>query len=168
MCTLFDCWTLFSHNCSFSNYFYHLKTLTPYWLDCPTSCFQVEIRMASIRPLPTQLQVGWRQVGLFMYIQGKQQTALLLVNHCDCKVVLIFVCHFFYTKNCCSAGSRNDLQYNGSNDDLDWRIDFKYLNFVCFIKYLISRVIKDCFIEWKCLRLSTCDLTLSRLHFSKF
>ena len=34
------------------------------------------------------------------------------------------------------------LQYDGSNDDLDCRTDFRYLNFVCIIKYLRSRVIK--------------------------
>ena len=106
--------------------------------------------------------------GLFMYIQGKQLTVLLLVNHCDCKVVLIFVCHFFYTKNCCSAGSRNDLQYDGSNDDLDWRIDFKYLNFVCIRKYLRSRVIKGCFFEWKCLHLSNFNLRLDLIKTSFF
>ena len=39
------------------------------------------------------------------------------------------------------------VQYDGSNDDLDWRIEFKYLNFVCITKYLRSRVIKGCFIE---------------------
>ena len=38
-----------------------------------------------------------------------------------------------------------NLQYNGSNDELDWRIDFKYFNII--VKYLRSRVIKDCFIE---------------------
>ena len=37
------------------------------------------------------------------------------------------------------------LQYDGSNDDLDWRIDFRYLNFVYIIKYLRSKVIKGCF-----------------------
>ena len=33
------------------------------------------------------------------------------------------------------------LQYDGSKDDLDWRIDFKYLIFICIIKYLRSRLI---------------------------
>ena len=54
----------------------------------------------------------------------------------------------------------NVIQYDGSNDDLDWRIDFRYLNFVCIIKYLRFRVIKGCFIEWKCLRLSNFNLQL--------
>ena len=39
------------------------------------------------------------------------------------------------------------LQYDGSNHDLDWRIDFRHLNFVCMIQYLRSKVIKGCFIE---------------------
>ena len=33
------------------------------------------------------------------------------------------------------------VQYDGSKDDLDWRIDFKYHNFICIIKYLRSRLI---------------------------
>ena len=40
-----------------------------------------------------------------------------------------------------------ELQYNGSNDDLDWRIDFRYPNFICIMKYLRSRLIKGCSIE---------------------
>ena len=40
-----------------------------------------------------------------------------------------------------------ELQYNGSNDDLDWRIDFRYPNFICIIKYLRFRLIKGCSIE---------------------
>ena len=39
------------------------------------------------------------------------------------------------------------LQYDGSNDDLDCRIDFRYLDFICIIKYLRSRLIKDCAVE---------------------
>ena len=39
------------------------------------------------------------------------------------------------------------LQYDGINDDLDCWIDFKYLIFICIIKYLRSRVIKGCLIE---------------------
>ena len=33
-------------------------------------------------------------------------------------------------------------KYDVSNDDLDWRIDFKYPNFICIIKYMRSRLIK--------------------------
>ena len=40
-----------------------------------------------------------------------------------------------------------EVQYDGSNDDLDWRIDFRHLNFICIIKYLRSRLIKGCSIE---------------------
>ena len=60
------------------------------------------------------------------------------------------------------------IQYDGSNDDLDWRIDFRYLNFVCIIKYLRSRLIKGCFIEWKCLRLSNFNLRLDLIKTSFF
>ena len=49
----------------------------------------------------------------------------------------------------------HELQYDGSNNDLDWRMDFRYLYFICIIEYLRSRLIKGC---------STCDLTLLRLH----
>ena len=42
---------------------------------------------------------------------------------------------------------REKVQYHGSKDDLDWRIDFKYLNFICFIKCLRSILIKSCSIE---------------------
>ena len=38
----------------------------------------------------------------------------------------------------------NEIQYDVSKDDLDWRKDFKYLNFICFMKNLRSRLIKDC------------------------
>ena len=31
------------------------------------------------------------------------------------------------------------IQCDGSNDDLDWRIDFKYPNFICIIEYLRFR-----------------------------
>ena len=55
---------------------------------------------------------------------------------------------------------RRLLQYDGSNDDLDWRIEFRYLNFICIMKYLRSRLIKSCFIEWKCLHLSNINLRL--------
>ena len=39
------------------------------------------------------------------------------------------------------------VQYDGSNDDLDWRIEFRYPNFICIMKYLRSRLIKGGFIE---------------------
>ena len=52
------------------------------------------------------------------------------------------------------------VQYDGSNDDLDWRIDFKYPNFMCIIKYLQFKLIRSCSIEWKCLRLSNFNLRL--------
>ena len=38
-------------------------------------------------------------------------------------------------------------KYDVSNDDLDWRIDFKYPNFICITEYLRSRLIKRCSIE---------------------
>ena len=54
----------------------------------------------------------------------------------------------FY-QNCTTyeKGQSLEVQYNGSNDDLDWRIDFRYPNFISIIKYLRSRLIKGCFIE---------------------
>ena len=42
---------------------------------------------------------------------------------------------------------RSNIQYDGSNEDLDWRIDFRYSNFICIIKYLRFRLIKGCSIE---------------------
>ena len=43
--------------------------------------------------------------------------------------------------------NNGQLQYDGSNDDLDWRINFRYLNFICIIKYLRFKLNKSCFIE---------------------
>ena len=60
------------------------------------------------------------------------------------------------------------VQYDGSNDDLDWRIDFRYPNFICIIKYLRSRLSKGCFIEWKCLHLSNFNLRLDLIKTSFF
>ena len=60
------------------------------------------------------------------------------------------------------------LQYNGSNDDLDWRIDFKYLNFICIIKCLRSTLIKGCSIEWIYLHLSNFNLRLDLIKTSFF
>ena len=60
------------------------------------------------------------------------------------------------------------VQYDGSNDYLDRRIDFRFLNFVCIIKYLRSRIIKGCFIEWKCLRLLNFNLRLDLIKTSFF
>ena len=39
------------------------------------------------------------------------------------------------------------IQYDGSNDDLDWRIDVKYLDIIGIVKYLRSRLIEGCSIE---------------------
>ena len=36
----------------------------------------------------------------------------------------------------------NQIQYNGSKDDLDWRADFKYLNFIIRMKKLRFMLIK--------------------------
>ena len=60
------------------------------------------------------------------------------------------------------------IQYDGSNDDLDWRIDFRYLNFICIIQYLRSRVIKGGFIESKSLRLTNLHLRLDHIKTSFF
>ena len=46
-----------------------------------------------------------------------------------------------------------NIQYDGSNDDLDWRIDFKYFDFILIVKYLRFTLIKDCSIKSKCLSL---------------
>ena len=60
------------------------------------------------------------------------------------------------------------LKYDGSNDNLDWRIDFKYLDFICIIKYLRSRLIKGCSIEWMYLRISRFNLRLDLIKTSFF
>ena len=60
------------------------------------------------------------------------------------------------------------IQYHGSNDDLYWRIDFRYLDFICIIKHLRSWLIKVCSIEWKCLRLSNFNLRLDLIKTSFF
>ena len=60
------------------------------------------------------------------------------------------------------------LQYNGSNDDLDWRIDFRYPNFICIMKYLRSRLIKGCSIEWMHLHLLNLNLWLDLIKTSFF
>ena len=41
----------------------------------------------------------------------------------------------------------NKIQYDGSNDALDWRIDFRYPNFIYIMKYLRFRLNKGCSIE---------------------
>ena len=60
------------------------------------------------------------------------------------------------------------LQYNGSNDYLDWRIDIRYLNFDCIIKYFRSRLIKGCSIQWMHLRLLNLNLWLDLIKTSFF
>ena len=60
------------------------------------------------------------------------------------------------------------LQYDGSNDDLDWRIDFRYPDFICIMKFLRSRLIKGCTTEWKYLRLSNFKLRLDLFKTSFF
>ena len=40
------------------------------------------------------------------------------------------------------SGCRTDVQYDGSKDNLDWRMNFRYLNFIRFIKNLRSILIK--------------------------
>ena len=60
------------------------------------------------------------------------------------------------------------LQYDGSNDDLDWRIDFRCLNSNFIVKYLRFTLIKDCFIKWKHLRLSNLNLQLDLTKTSFF
>ena len=61
-----------------------------------------------------------------------------------------------------------DLQYNGSNDDLDWRIYFRYRNLIFIMKYLRSRLIKSCSIEWMHLRLLNLNLWLDLIKTSFF
>ena len=73
----------------------------------------------------------------FLVVTGKWKHSLTL---------LVFSIHDdFSFKD--QVGLFYKIQYDGSNDDLDWRLDFKYLNFVCIIKHLRPRVIKGCFIE---------------------
>ena len=50
------------------------------------------------------------------------------------------------------------VQYDMSNDDLDLRIDLRYFNFNCVMKYLRSRLIKGCSIERMHLRLLNFNL----------
>ena len=57
-----------------------------------------------------------------------------------------------------------DVQYDGSKDDLDWSIDFKYFSFICIIKYLRFRLIKGCSIEWICSHLSSFNLPLDLIR----
>ena len=40
--------------------------------------------------------------------------------------------------------NNGQLQYDGSNDDLDRGIDFKYFNFSCILKHLRFKLIIDC------------------------
>ena len=60
------------------------------------------------------------------------------------------------------------VQYDGSKDDLDWRIDFRYLNFIWFIKKLRSMLIKGCSIAWIYLLLSFFNLWLDFIRTSFF
>ena len=62
----------------------------------------------------------------------------------------------------------SSLQYDGSKDGLDWRIDFRYLNFIRFIKKLRSMLIRYCFIAWIYLLLSFFNLWLDFIRTSFF
>ena len=41
-----------------------------------------------------------------------------------------------------TSATSNGLQYDGSNDDLDWRIDQRYLNLICIMKYSRFKLVK--------------------------
>ena len=51
------------------------------------------------------------------------------------------------SRQCQKIEKPEDMQYDGSKDDLDWRIDFKYFNSIYIMKYLRFRLIKSCSIE---------------------
>ena len=40
-------------------------------------------------------------------------------------------------------GIPRSIQYDGSDDDLDWRIDFGFFDYICIIKCFRSKLIKD-------------------------
>ena len=67
-----------------------------------------------------------------------------------------------------TKGNLTYVQYDGSKDDLDWMIDFRYLNFNWFIKRLGCILIKSCFIAWLCLFLSFFNLQLDFIRTSFF
>ena len=62
------------------------------------------------------------------------------------------------------------LQYDGSKDDLDWRIGFRYFDFILFIKkieiYANKVVLLLEYVSFS--HSSTCDLTLLRIGTSFF
>ena len=82
-----------------------------------------------------------------------------LTNIRDWWTFVIYVWFFFI---------QEQLQNDGSNDYLDWRIDFNYFNLVCIIKYLKFKVIKSCFNEWKFLCLSNFNLRFDLIKTSFF
>ena len=85
----------------------------------------------------------------------------LLVLH-----LVLFLCHWW--KNPQNVGNRGILQFDGSKDDLDWRIDFKYFNFIYFIQKLRSMKIKSCSFAWICELFSFFNLWLDFISTSFF
>ena len=61
-----------------------------------------------------------------------------------------------------------DIQYDGSKNNLDWRIDFRYLNFIWLIKNLGSMLIEGCSIEWIYVLLWNFNLWLDFIRTSFF
>ena len=111
------------------------------------------------------------------YDSTKSDTIISLVNGSStATALLIYKYYLYFTVSDCkkqsSIGTRwpydaisellfiTMLQYDGSNDDLDWRIDLRYLNFIYIIKYLRSGLSKCCFIEQMYLRLTNFNLWL--------
>ena len=60
-----------------------------------------------------------------------------LMAHARHDVSKVTVSFAFSTKSC----NNGVIQYDGSKDNLDWRIDFKYLSFICFIKFFRFKLI---------------------------
>ena len=78
------------------------------------------------------------------------------------------MCQSCVCQVCLSLGNSCQVQYDGSIDDLDWRMNFRYLNFIYIIKKLRFRLIKGCSFEWKGLCLSNFNLRLDLIKISFF
>ena len=86
---------------------------------------------------------------------AKFHTTNFTVQHHE-SAPAIEACPPMMQTTCCPI--RDFVQYDGSNGDLDWRIDFRYLNLICIIKHFRSRLIKGCSIEWMHLHLFNFNL----------
>ena len=60
-----------------------------------------------------------------------------LMAHARHDVSKVTVSFAFDTKSC----NKGVILYDGSKDNLDWRIDFKYFDFICFKEYFRFKLI---------------------------